>query len=360
MEDMKIIEDFPVSIGKICLISQISDILCFYGVHLNESCLLGLCEGYQFYYGGIFDKPDQRDVRNLIKLGGMKYDIPMMLCRLKGSLGLAVEGYIHKEERDAEYFIRSYVDKNIPVLAFVMADELTYSMSYRKDSLSHAIGIYGYDFDSGRVWVTDTYVNTKPVSSYKGELGFSHVLRGFDLSRAMFEMQSEERMYAIYPKHPVEFQQIPIEDLNQTLVKAAKDNLCGVQYREGILGGIEAVKLLESDYGTWGESFTSDILMNLMKALHNQITNFGGPAVTSRMMSEYLETIYEREKKITYRNFSRQFYRLYCLWLLVGNLCYKNALKGIYSDSHIAERLSEIREVSEQLYYDILQEFERK
>lgn len=357
---MKRIENFPVNKGKICLMSQISDILSFYGYHLNESCLLGLCEGYQFYYGGLSDRPNQRDLRNLIKLGGMKYDIPMMLYRLKESLGLAVDGYIPEVKLDAEHFIRSYVDQNIPVLAFVMAYELAYSVSYRKDSLSHAIGIYGYDFDRGLVWVTDTYVNTKPVSSYQGELGVSHLVKGFDLSGALFDMQSEERMYALYPKHPRDFLQIPTEDLNQTLVKAAGDNLSGMQYRGGILGGIEAIASLERDYSMWGRSFDPDTLMNLMKALHNQITNFGGPAVTSRMMAEYLEAIYGREKKMAYRNFSRQFYQLYCLWQMVGNLCYKNALKGDYADSHVTGRLGEIRELSKQLYHGILQEFERK
>lgn len=350
---MKIIENFPVNTGTICLMSQLNDILSYHGYHLNESCLLGLCEGYQFYYGGLNDRHN-KDTRALLKLGGMKFDIPQMIHRLKECLGIAVIEYVPEEDTHTREFIRTYVGMEKPLLAFVMANELEYSASYKKDAHSHAIGIYGYDFEKDLIWVTDTYVNTKPVSSYRGELTFSHLTRGFDLSEALFEMQSRERMYALYPVCQQDFHIIPLEELNGTLIRAASDNLNGISYKGGIVGGIESMLLLEQDYETWHRDFDSNTQVYLMKALHNQITNFGGPAVTNKMMADYVKYIYDREKKPMYLSFQQQFYRLYCLWQIAGNLCYKNALKGTDTEGKVMIYFAEIRRLSKQLYEDIL------
>lgn len=356
---MKIIDKFPVSIGKICFMSALADILRFYGYGLRESELFGLCEGNLFYFGGLKGRTQEElEETNLIrelKMGGMKYEIMQMVRVLQNVLGLNVEGFVVNEKIDVKEIIKHYTDRNIPLIALVLRYYLDYSVGYQKDNFSHTVSVYGYDFEQDHVYVTDTFVATKPVSNYKGHMSMTNFEKALDLSRAVFEMVTKERLLAIYPKKVCTFDTIPISELNQSLINIAHNNLQGKMLQDDVYSGIHALRKFISEFCEWQESYQPVLFRQLLRTLHDVITNYGGPFVTNELLSEYISTIYIRENRLIYRDLAEMLSEIRRLWLIVGNMCFKASL-GRLDDvcERIVERLNILLMKEEALYTKII------
>lgn len=357
--NMAIIDHFSVSTGKICFMSALADILNYYQYGLHESELFGLCEGNLFYFGGLNGSTEEElagaNLLRVLKMGGTKYEIMQMFNVLQNVLGLAVEGFEVKDNTDVKGLVKSYIDRGIPLLALVLRYYLEYSAGYRQDKFSHTVTVYGYDFDQEQVYVTDTFVATKPVSNYKGPLSMSNFQRAFDLSGAVFEMVTKERLLAIYPVKICTFDSIPLSILNQSLVHMADNNLRGPMMKGGIYTGMQALRKFMVEFGEWQENYLPETFRRLLKTLHNMITNYGGPYVTCELLAEYLQTIYNRENHLIYREMAEKFLEISRLWLIVGNMCFKASL-GRMDDvcGRIMERLAILIVEQEALYMRIV------
>lgn len=356
---MKIIEDFPVTTGKICLISALADILNFYGYGIRESELFGLCEGNLFYFGGLKGRK-QEELENAyllreLNMGGMKYEIMQMVSVLQNTLGLEVEGFELDNIADVKELVKHYIDRGIPILALVLRYYLEYSVGYMQDNFSHTVTVYGYDLEKENVYITDTFVATKPPSNYKGQLSISNFVQAFDLDKAVFEMITKERLLAIHPIKKCTFKTIPIEVLNGSLVNMATNNLQSKELQNGIFTGIQGLRKLIDELGEWQKCYSSDFFQRLLQTVHNIITNYGGPCVTSELISEYINALYSRKNISIYRELSEEFKELHRLWLIIGNMCFKASLGSLDGVcNRILERLEALLAKEEALYMKIV------
>ena len=356
---MTIIDQFPVSTGKICLMSALTDILNFYKYGLRESDLFGLCEGNLFYFGGLKGK-SQEELLNVnllreLNMGGMKYNIMQMVGVLQNVLGLSVEGYEVDEMDQLKELVKSHVDKGIPLLALVLRYYLEYSVGYLEDNFSHTVTVYGYDLEQEQVYVTDTFVATKPVSNYKGPLSMDNFLKSFNLQNAVFEMMTKERILAIHPVNKKSFETIPVSILNRSLVNMAVNNLEEKRLTGDIYTGTQALGRFIKEFGQWNELYSPEFFRRLLQTLHNIITNYGGPHVTCELLAEYIQAIYKRENRLIYREMSEELLELSRLWLIIGNMCFKASL-GRANDvcGRITERLNLLLDKEEALYTKIV------
>ncbi|MBS5934196.1 MAG: BtrH N-terminal domain-containing protein [Clostridiales bacterium] len=324
----KIISDFPVGIGKICFMSALVDILHYYDVDLNEGDLFGLCEGNLFYYGGIEHlSTAEINHTNLIRefrMGGMKYDVMQILDVLKKSIGLNIDAF--RESDNINNIINEYISKDIPILSLVLRYYLEYCPGYKVDNFSHTITIYGIDDDNDRLYVTDTYLATKPISNYKGKMLMDNFIKSLNLSNAVFNMTTPYRLFAIYPNSRVTFKSIPIKTLNRSLINMANKNLDDNIIDGNIYTGIKALNKFSVDFEKWLEIYEDSILKTILEAVHLLITNYGGPYVTCGLLGEYLNRIFLREDTIVYRNLADEFIELQRLWLIIGNMCYRSSM----------------------------------
>jgi hypothetical protein len=339
--------------------SALTDILNFYKYGLRESDLFGLCEGNLFYFGGLKGK-SQEELLNVnllreLNMGGMKYDIMQMVGVLQNVLGLSVEGYKVDEMAQLKELVKSHVDKGIPLLALVLRYYLEYSVGYLEDNFSHTVTVYGYDLEEEKVYVTDTFVATKPVSNYKGPLSMDNFLKSFDLQNAVFEMMTKERILAIHPISKKSFETIPMSVLNQSLVNMAVNNLEEKKLTGDIYTGTQALGRFINEFGQWNELYSADFFRRLLQTLHNIITNYGGPHVTCELLAEYIQAIFKRENRLIYREIAEELLELSRLWLIIGNMCFKASL-GRVDDvcGRITERLNLLLDKEEALYTKIV------
>lgn len=358
---MRIIKNFPVTTGKICFMSALTDILNFYKYDLSESDLFGLCEGKLLYFGGLKGR-SQEELKNKnllreLNMGGIKFEIMQMVNVLQNVLGLSVESYETLVESELKKIIKENIDRGIPLLALVLRYYLEYGMDYNRDKFSHTVTVYGYDFEQEQLHVTDTFVNTKPISNYKGTLAFSNFIKALDLSPAVFKMVAKERILAIKPEKKQAFQTIPIHTLNMSLVNMAKNNLEGKVIQEGIATGIYALDKFINEFGEWRKQYSMEFFQIILQALHSVITNYGGPYVTNELLSDYLKGIYLRNNRTIYRDMAEQSLELRRLWLVAGNMCFMASMGK--TDGDICERLLQrfktIYEKEESFYTGILE-----
>lgn len=346
---IKEISDFPVSTGKICFMSALVDILRYYHVDVNEGDLFGLCEGNLFYYGGIEHlSVEELNYANLIRefsMGGMKYDVMQMLDVLKETIGLNVDAFT--ESDNIRSIIKEHISKDIPILSLVLRYYLEYGPGYKVDNFSHTITVYGIDEEKDNLYVTDTFVATKPISNYKGTLLMEHFLQSLDLSKAVFEMATPNRLFAIYPNNPVTFSSIPLETLNRSLINMAKKNLDGKMIDQHIYTGINALNKFSDDFEKWLDMYEDSLLTKILEAIHLLITNYGGPYVTCGLLGEYLNRIFLRENNIIYKNLADELVQLQRLWLICANMCYRASM-NIKKDY--------IRKIIDKLHNIILQQ----
>ncbi|HEX2925130.1 MAG TPA: BtrH N-terminal domain-containing protein [Ruminiclostridium sp.] len=357
---MTVIDSFPVGTGKICLMSALTDILNFYKYGLRESDLFGLCEGNLFYFGGLKGK-SQEELENVnllreLNMGGMKYDIMQMVGVLQNVLGLSVEGYRVDGMAELKELVKSHVNGGIPLLALVLRYYLEYSVGYMEDNFSHTVTVYGYDMEQEKVYVTDTFVATKPVSNYKGPLSMENFLKAFNLEKAVFEMVTNERLLAIHPKCQKSFESVPVSLLNRSLVNTALNNLEQKRLTGDIYTGTQALKRFIKEFVQWNEAYSPEFFRRLLQTLHSMITNYGGPYVTCELLAEYIQAIYVRENRNIYREMAEELLELSRLWLIVGNMCFKASL-GKAEDvcGRITERLKILLDKEEALYTRIVE-----
>lgn len=352
------LQDYSVSRGEICLISAISDILNYYKLEYDESCLMGLCEGNLFYFGGLAVEAGEivnSHILKLVRLGGMKYDINHILKVLGKYIGLKISGFSAGREEEVKRLIKYYIDKGTPILTLVMANYLEYSITYKKDRLSHAINIIGYDYEKEELEIADTYVNTNPVTKYQGKLSWKNFLNSLDLSDAIFEMKTKERLFAIELGEAKSFQEISPSVINESIISMAKNNLQKNDFFEpGIYCGIEGMKRFLCEIKVWMDEFNGQQLNKIMKCLHNLITNFGGPYIINNMMATYLQKIYQKSSVDIYKHLQTSFRDLQHQWYIFANICYKTVLTGKINKKIILSRLEHIIECEEILFVYIL------
>lgn len=359
MKTMKIIQPFPVSTGKICFMSALADILNYYNYGVRESDLFGLCEGNLFYFGGLKGANEEElvdvNLLRVLKMGGMKYEIMQMVSVLQEVLGLAVEGFEVNSTTDIKELVKSYIDREIPLLALVLRYYLEYSVGYQKDTFSHTVTVHGYDFEQELVYITDTFEATKPVSNYQGALSLANFRKSFDLSQAVFEMVTQERILAIYPTKGCTLETVPVSTLNQTLVHMAENNLAGQKIQGDILTGVSAMAQLIHEFAEWREMYSPELFQKLLQTLHNFITNYGGPYVTLELLAEYVKAIYARTNERIYQEIGDMFLEIRRLWLILGNMCFKASLGKIDGVcERITERLKVLASEEERVYTKIV------
>lgn len=357
---MYYIKDFQVNTGKICLISALTDILNYYQYDLEEGDLFGLCEGQLFYFGGLNERKEEEltDINLLreLKMGGMKYEIMQMFKVLQNVLNLKIQGYELQDKATLQPIIESYIDRNIPLIAFTLRYYLEYCENYyQKDKFSHTIAVYGYDFEQDQIYVTDTFVATKPVSNYKGVLSLNNFISALDLSEAVFEMANKECLVAIYPKDKNIPTEIPFNILNKSLVNIAKNNLSGNIIQGKIFTGINGMKKFNEEFKTWKGQYSVNLLKQLLKTVHNLITNYGGPYVTSGLLAEYVEKIYCVSQDAFYLELKDKFLDIQRRWLIIANMCFKTSLGNI-NDAYerISNYMEQLIDKQESIYLQIL------
>ncbi len=366
---MKYIKDFKVSTGKICLISAITDILNYYEYNLKEEDLFGLCEGQLFYFGGLDEKSEDelKDVHLLreLKMGGMKYDIMKMFELIQNILNVEIVGYEYQNSNHLQSIIKEYVDKNIPLIAFASRYYLEYFDNCSKDKFSHTIAVYGYDFEKDQVYVTDTYVATKPVSTYKGPLSLNNFIKALDLSEVVFEMPTKKSLIAVYPKDKNIMTDLPFQIRINSLVNIAKNNLSGSVIQHKIYTGIDGMRKFVQEFKTWKHQYSVNLLKQLLKTVHNLITNYGGPYVTNGLLAGFIEELYNVNRQPFYLELQGRFINIQKQWLIIANLCFKASLGDIFdSYDRISNYIERLIDEQELLYFKLLAldkgEIERK
>jgi hypothetical protein len=350
---------FPVDIGRICLVSAIKNILNYYGCNLNESELYGLCEGHLFYFGGLANQNEcdlkGKNMLREIRMGSMKYNLEELLERLESVLNLDIEKYPFRSEEEVRQLIEYYIQKKMPVLSLVLRKYLSYTPKDKADNISHAITVIGYDWNKNVVEIADNYIPTIPVSKYVGSLDFAHYLASFDLSKAVFEMKSENRIIAVNPRKDFRYQLDPLHKKN-ALAHIAKQNLEGGVIDSDIIVGIDGIKRFKEEIFTWQNNYSPKLLKDIYMTLHNLITNFAGPYVSFDLLGNICMDLYQATNEKTFQRMANQAEKIKKNWLLIGNLCAKAANlledKSIYK--RIVNYLDIIIEMEEVFYTELL------
>ena len=361
---MKEIDNYQVNQGEICLMSSIRDILGYYNCPLTESSLLGMCEGKLFYYGGLnVSKEELKNTQaiKILKMGGMKYDINQVLEILTKNFAITVKSYEQMSSHEMREMIKKYINQGKPLMALVLGYYLEYSPSYHKEKLSHSINIIGYDFEKDILKVTDSYVNTVPVSKYCGTLSWENFYKSLDLSEAMFEMQTRDRIFIVSLDSAQSLENVPKQVFKNTLIQMADNNLRTDSYLgENIYCGIEGMKHLFNDFSYWDKEMSDIEMKQIMQCLHNLITNFGGPKTINMLMAEYVHSIFMITKEEFYQQLEEQFIALEKKWSIFANVCYKFVILNKYDVNNLQEKLLNIIECEQRLYLDIKEKLEQE
>lgn len=353
------IEDYSVSIGKICLISAIKNILNYYGNNLTESELFCLCEGHLFYFGGLNNyseiKLERKNLLRELKMGSMKYDFEEILLTLKRVLNINVESHPFTDSKNVKQLIEYYIQKNIPVLSLVLRKYLSYTPQHLADYISHVITVVGYDWKREIVEIADNYIPTIPISRYIGPLDLKDYFLALDLEKSVFEVKSTSRLIAIIPAEHFKYQ-IDIEHKKDSLIRIAKRNMEGGVVEKDIETGIGGIRKLRDEISIWNQIYSKEMRKKIYITLHNLITNYAGPVISFEFLEKNCLDIFKRTCEIRYLHSSSLASDIKKKWMIVGNLCAKAAYlqsdKSLYNN--IIFRIDEIAKVEETFYQQIM------
>lgn len=122
-------------------------------------------------------------------MGGMQYDIPVLLRNVARYLGVDVKIDNSETVGKNVAFIESQFDENRPVISLLSRKYLTYMNENFRDDILHVINIIDYDAEEEKFHIVDSYIPTNPVRVYSGEPSIYDYERSLLSAKDMFQQR---------------------------------------------------------------------------------------------------------------------------------------------------------------------------
>ncbi|MCP4154846.1 MAG: BtrH N-terminal domain-containing protein [bacterium] len=350
-----ITENFPLSTGKICLMSCLRDILNYFGFGVDESMVFAFTEANMFHFKPIpeenFNRPEPVDFIKHLKLGGMKYNIPEMLAALCKKTGLEMESITGTDDKENKIFIKKYLDNKSPLLGLVNRFYMTYNPKKYRDRVSHAVNVYGYDFTNDAVYVSDTYIPTIPVSGYQGILPLQDFLNSLKFRKNIFNMEIREKLVAFNPGLAPQLERIAVPTCKEAMYNIAGSYFAGKRLDKDLLTGKDALKEFIREYRFWADSLSLESINQLFKLIHSRLTNYGGPYLTNLLLADFAALLNSREPNEFHRYMTESYTQLARHWTIIANLFLKATMGKLESvKANIPQHLERLAIQEEELY----------
>lgn len=355
------LRDFPVSTGRICLMSCISDIFNFYRLSVNESVVFTVSEASLFYYRHYdihheFAKNEPVKLFSL-KMGGMRYDIPLMIDNILDYFDMDISKQSGYEMVEVKEFIKKHIDLKLPVLSLLSRRHLEYMDKSFRDNITHSTNLTGYDWDNNVLYVNDTFIPTVPVKYYCGYLSFDNYYDSLTCSKDIFNKDFTFRNLVFVPQNSRPFTDYPITYKLEPLKRVANNFLSAESLDKDIKTGLKAYNEFLEDYKSWMKESATPEMLNLMKIIHHRLTNFGGPMITNQLLAEYIECLINTDNNLKYQLLKNKFIDLSKKWFIIANIFCKASLGKMEEVKlNLYNRLVDIVSEEESIYTEIMQQ----
>lgn len=350
------LEKFEVSIGNICVMSCISDILNYYNLSLSESDVFSFTEAQLFYYKPISVEELESfhgEVPLLsVTMGGMKYDIKDMLSCIENTFQIKTEFQYGYDKEEIKDFIVDNIDNRIPVMSLLSRYHLDYIDDKIRDNITHSINITGYDWKKNILYIGDTYLPTIPVKNYIGAVSFESYYNSLIMSKDIFNKQFLYRNIAIDGKNAVNFENLTWKQKIKPLKSIAEHYYKSEQLEGGVLTGQKAYEAFFCSVEEWMQSDSKE---ELFRIVHHRLTNYGGLVLTYSLLLDYVRRLSNGRMNERMKDIQNQFLMLIKEWKIIANMFLKVSVAS-YEDikknmlGRIANKIAKTLVEEEKLY----------
>lgn len=353
------LDEFDTSTGQICIMSCISDIFNFYGLNVNESIVFCLAEAGLFYYKpidleSVLSEHKEMTLFDLV-MGGMKYNIPLMIKNIIQHFEFTIETSSNTEERVVQEFIEKHIQNGQPVLSLLSREFLGYLMPKYKNRISHSINIIGYDWKNNQVYASDSYIPTSPTTAYNGALSFNEYLQCLQTSEDIFMQDFGFRNIAFEKHLSCTFDDLSYDAALSSLKHMAAEFFDSNLLQGNIYTGMKAYQQFYEDYDKWTKIDNKVVFSQVMRYVHSRLTNFGGPVVTYSLFHEYIRNLLIKKQDLSLCKMCSICNDLEKKWFVIANLFGK---ASFYANDNTMKSLRErVRTVitdMNQMYHMIL------